>query len=240
MNDIPDSHMPATALHILLGRVRSGWRRKVFLLFLLPPLFTCCYYLPQWRPIWPRREIPLLWLDRAIPFQPSWIFPYMSMYLLLPIPPLLAIRAPHVRRYTIGIALMFIIASVFFFAVPIAYPRPAIPESANVFYKHIASIDQPINSLPSLHAGLTIYTLLFARRALADLPPRRLARMLLAGWIWAALILYGTLATKQHYFVDLPAGAILAWAVHWIAWRGSAGSDDLAAEESALPAQRAI
>jgi membrane-associated phospholipid phosphatase len=39
--------------------------------------------------------------------------------------------------------------------------------------------------------------------------------------VWAAATSLATLPTKQHYAVDVPAGALLAWACHWYAWRGA-------------------
>ena len=50
---------------------------------------------------------------------------------------------------------------------------------------------------------------------------RALAAVSLA---WAGDILYGTLATKQHWFADLPAAFVLAFAAHRLAWRGEEGS----------------
>jgi len=107
-----------------------------------------------------------------------------------------------------------------------------MPVDADWLYTRIATIDQPINSLPSLHAGLTAYAIFYARRAWADFKPRTLLICLIVGWVWAALIFYGTLATKQHYLVDLPAGMLVAWLAHRIAWRGS-GDKDVVSEVSA-------
>ncbi|MEZ0266336.1 MAG: phosphatase PAP2 family protein [Phycisphaerae bacterium] len=230
----PPADPPVDALSPRAPRERAMMyvQRKLLILVLLVPFFAVCYYLPQWLPLAARREIPLLAIDRAVPFQPGWIWPYMSMYLLLPLPPVLSIRADHLRRYSLGMALMFVTCCVFFFGYPIAYPRPELPADADWFYRHIAAIDQPINSLPSLHAGLTVYALLYARRALADLGQRTLIPLLVLGWIWAVLILYGTLATKQHYLVDLPAGAVVAWVAHYVAWRGADRAEASAVKEA--------
>ena len=39
--------------------------------------------------------------------------------------------------------------------------------------------------------------------------------------VWAGLILFATLATKQHYAVDLLAGGLIGWFADWLAWRKS-------------------
>ena len=205
----------------LLGRIPQHIGRKLMLLVILPPLFNLCYFLPQWVSLFEPARIPLTAIDRAVPFDPWWIFLYMSMYLMLPLAPMLAIRTEHFRRYTVGLTIMFVSGCVCFFLYPVAYDRPPLPPDSPGFYRLIVTIDRPINSIPSLHAGLTVYTLLFATRALADLPARRRRALLMAGSLWGAVILYGTLATKQHYLLDLPPGALLAWVSHRLAWRSS-------------------
>jgi len=214
------THAPAPPT--LLPRMRAAFAWKALLLVAFGPVLTVFYYLPQWLPLFAPTTIPLTAIDRAVPFQPWWIWPYMSMYVMIPIPPLLATRAKDLGRYALGMTIMFVTCCVFFFLWPIAYPRPPLPETGvSAFYRHIVSIDQPINALPSLLAGLTAYTLFLAARMLRDLPGRTDVMILILGWIWAAVILYGTLATKQHYLVDLPPGILIAWIGHWLAWRNA-------------------
>jgi len=76
-----------------------------------------------------------------------------------------------------------------------------------------------LNSFPSLHVGLAVYTVLFAARVSRG-RMRTAARWWLvsAAWLWTALIAYAALATKQHYAIDLPAGALVAYACHWWTW----------------------
>ena len=38
--------------------------------------------------------------------------------------------------------------------------------------------------------------------------------------MWVALILYATLATKEHYAADIVTGIALALLADWWAWRG--------------------
>ena len=212
--------MNAPAPTPLLARVPTHIGRKLILLLLLPPLLNVCYFLPQWAPILRvRHHLPLTAIDRAIPFDPAWIIPYLSMYVFLIIPPALSITVEQIRRYLIGMAIMFAVAALCFFFCPVIYDRPPLPAVAPPLYRLIVSMDQPINCIPSLHAGMTVFAMLFAHRILAHEPTRVRRTLLALGWTWTLLILYGTLATKQHYFLDLPAGALLAWASHTLAWR---------------------
>jgi membrane-associated phospholipid phosphatase len=204
----------------LLARFPAHIGRKLILLVLLPPLLNLCYFLPQWAPLLRiRHHLPLTPIDRAIPFDTTWIVPYLSMYLFLIIPPALSISVDQIRRYLAGMAIMFVVAALCFFFCPVIYDRPPLPAGAHALYRLITNMDQPINCIPSLHAGMTVYAMLFAHRILTQEPPPVRRALLTLGWIWSGLILYGTLATKQHYFLDLPAGALLAWASHYFAWR---------------------
>jgi len=211
--------MNATLPQPLLSRITVLMKQKLLLLLILPMILDLFYFLPQWVPIYKAQPIPLTAIDRAVPFQPWWILPYLSMYLLLPLVPVFATTTDQLRRYALGTVLMFVIAAVCFFLWPISYPRPHLEETAPWVYRIVVSLDQPINSLPSLHAGLTAFTLFFAARILADVPRRQRRLLLALGWVWAGLILYGTLATKQHYLADLPPGILLAWLSDRIIWR---------------------
>lgn len=211
--------MNATLPKPLLSRITACFKQKLLLLLILPPLFNLCYFLPQWKPIYPPKPIPMTAIDRIVPFQPWWIVPYLSMYPLLVLAPLFSTTIAQLRRYALGTALMFLIAGVCFFLWPVSYPRPRLMETAPALYRLITQLDQPINSLPSLHAALTAFALFYSARIFADLPRHQRRLLLTIGWLWAVLILYGTLATKQHYLADLPPGIVLAWVSDRIVWR---------------------
>ena len=191
------------------------------MLLVLAPLLDVCYLLPQWLPLRTPGRLPLTFIDRAVPFQPAAVYPYLSLYIMLMIPPLLATRAAQLWRYTAGVLLMFLAAAVVFVFWPVEYPRPPLPHLAPALYRLVVTVDRPLNSIPSLHAGLIAYSLLFASRTLADVRPRIRRLSLGLGAIWGAIILYATLATRQHYLLDLTPGLLLAWVADGLAWRGA-------------------
>lgn len=172
------------------------------------------------------RTLAETFVDRAIPFSPSWIYVYVSLGVLVPLAPLLAATRAELARYTVGLALLCVPCFLIFLAVPVLGPRPTAAAGPDL-YTLIVLVDRPSNSLPSLHAGLTLYSLLFTHRILGrTLSGSGRPAMATVGGTWGALILYSTLATKQHWAVDLPAGMLIAWAAHRLAWRGDAGRPD--------------
>ncbi len=108
---------------------------------------------------------------------------------------------------------------------PVEGPRPEIaPDDAA--YRWLVGVDDSANSLPSLHAGLSVYSLLYGYAVLRDgLGPGVRALYVGASLLGAGAILYATLATKQHWLVDLPLGMLVAWVAHRAAWRGVGAGD---------------
>lgn len=178
------------------------------------------YFTLQRVRLFPLREVPETPLDRWIAFDPDWIWLYLSLALLVPLAPLLAEGREALARHARGLALLCAACFAAFLLVPAEGPRPASSEHA--VWRFIVSYDRPANTMPSLHAGLVVYSLLFAWRSLRHaLRPRARVVTAVLGAAWGALILYSTLATKQHWVLDLPAGALLAASAHAWTWRAA-------------------
>jgi hypothetical protein len=163
--------------------------------------------------------VPETALDRAVPFEPRWIWPYVSVAVLVAIAPLMATSQIALRRYSVGLALLCTTCFAVFLFFPVAGPRPSVlPDLA--LYRFLVSVDRPTNSLPSLHVGLVVYSLLYCDRVLrAGTDPGRLAVLRVLGAVWGVAILYSTLATKQHWAVDLPPAIVIAYGAYAFAWR---------------------
>jgi membrane-associated phospholipid phosphatase len=200
----------------LPARIRAHWQFKVVLSAALSVLFCVPYLLIGHHPLLPVHTLPLTWVDRAIGFHPlEWVWIYQSNYLLFNLVPWLTEQREHLRRYVIGFAILSLFSFVVYILYPIRAPKPEVPNPTGMYWL-LLQYDAPLNSLPSLHAGFLIYTLAYGRRILGDRIPVALRSLCI---LWGGLILYGTLATKEHYLVDIIAGAALALFVHWLAWR---------------------
>jgi len=204
-----------------VAAVTAYWREKLAVWLGLAVGICVPYFGLQRVDTFPLLRVPETALDRAIAFQPEWIWVYLSIALLVPLAPALAPDTAALRRYAVGLTGLCLPCFVLFWLLPVEGPRPAVvPDHA--VYGWTVSVDASTNSLPSLHAGLAVFSLLFIGRMLARHPE---ARVRLAwqgvGWLWGAAILYSTLATKQHWLVDLPVGVAIAWGAHRLAWRGA-------------------
>lgn len=131
--------------------------------------------------------------------------------------PWLLVKKEGVHRYAMGVAVMSAASFLIFYIFPVAAPRVVnLPADGSMAW--IVMYDGPLNAFPSLHAGFLIYTGLLAWRMFGHVMPRVVA---VGGLIWGGLILYSTIATRQHYALDLVAGAALGYVADWFAWRMS-------------------
>lgn len=192
------------------ARLQLHLTQKVAVLLGLAVGICVPYFSLQYVDWFPAHTVPALGIDDAIPFSPNWVWVYLSIAVLVPAAPLMIPTRAGLAHYSRGLAVMCTIAFVCFLLFPVAGPRPAsVPEHA--MYQWLVGVDRPLNSMPSLHAALVVYsTLCLAQHGWAGL--RGISRRIVAASAigWAGAILFATLATKQHWFLDLPAGALIA------------------------------
>lgn len=201
-----------------LVRVAALWREKLFLTIALNVLFWSVYFFLSRHALFQPHPLPMTRLDDWAGFRPyPWVWLYESNFLLVPAIPWLIVSREELRRCVLGFILLAFVSFAIFVIFPVASPRPA-DLGTNRFMLLIAQADGPFNAFPSLHASTLIYTLALAKRVFGrDLNPLVFGGLIL----WAALILFGTLATKQHYAIDLLAGGLIGLAADWLAWRNS-------------------
>ncbi len=198
-------------LRQILARVRCHWRLKLIVGSVLTIGICTGYFGLQRFHFGEARSFPLTFVDRWASFSPAWTIVYQSMYLMLPVAWLAETRE-QVWRYVAGLLPAISVAFAFFLFFPVTFPRP--DTTIDGMLKLIHAYDLPLNAFPSLHMVLTAHAVAFGIWLLR--PPVWAA---VAAYVWVALIAYSTLATKQHYFVDVPAGVALGWAGQYFAGR---------------------
>ena len=154
---------------------------------------------------------------RVLPWDPVWSFPLVSLFVLpydsAYLLPVLAFSVMKdraaLRRFSAVVCGVIVFSAACFLAWPLTLPRPPIA-SASIFDRLLATLfaaDRPTNLFPSLHVSLSFLFALAIGRA----KPRSRTWML----AWALLIAVSTLFTRQHYFVDVIGGVVVAF----VAWR---------------------
>ena len=195
----------------LADRIKTELALKLGLLVILYPLVFLPYFFLQRHHFFPATTMSFGWFDRLIPFSDQAVWPYFSIYLLLPVGPFFMDRRYQLLRYAAGVVLLSLIADLIFLCWPTSCPRPHVA-GVNTVYGLLIAADSSFNAFPSLHAAFAVYSALCAGLVLRELGSHRVWR--LGIWFWAFLILYATLATRQHVVVDVIAGSVIGAAAY--------------------------
>jgi membrane-associated phospholipid phosphatase len=143
--------------------------------------------------------------ERAIPFVPFFILPYMSIDLFFLVAPFLCRSDRELSVFAKRIAAAIVVAGMCFLIWPLrfAFPRPHADGALGALFDWFRGMDAPYNLLPSLHAALMlILAQVYFRHT------RGLVRFAIA--VWFALIALSPVLTYQHHLIDIFGGFMLA------------------------------
>ena len=152
-------------------------------------------------------RVPQTRLDRMIPLQAWTIYPYVSLYLMLVGHGVWLVRQPERLRLIMRwVRWSNLLAGMIFVGFRTTVERPSHAKGiGSRLLRLIWRIDPPHNALPSLHTAYAVLVMLAHHRWHT---PQRIGI-----YAWSLAIIASTLTTKQHYMLDVGAGAILAFAV---------------------------
>lgn len=175
------------------------------------------YFMPQRAPM--RRPVQLMtWIDEKIPFRPRWVWVYSFLYYPFIVSVILTLDdfrhyAFTVLSYIILLMLQVIIAYLLPVKTPPSWrtynPRNSLSER---FLSVVHHYDSGGNCFPSMHCAVATLT---ALHLLANIGTGNafLSSIVI---ISTLLIFVSTVFTKQHFILDIPAGAALAGIVYWL------------------------
>lgn len=176
----------------------------VFIIFGIYQFYFWC----QRNTMRPPRELSSRF-DDLIPFRPGWVWIYSGLYYPLIVFGNFCIASPREfgRAAISFIALLFAHMAIFV-VFPVATPahwrhyhaHDGLSERLLAF---VHSYDGRSNCFPSMHTSVAMLT---ALHLYSHMGPW--------AWVFPVLISISCLYTKQHYIVDLPAGAALGWAAY--------------------------
>jgi len=150
-------------------------------------------------------------VDDMIPYRPSWVWIYSFLYYPVILYTNLVIQSP--REFT-HLAMSFLLLLVLQMAVFISFPvvtpeewrSECVPKTRSErFLRFVQRLDARSNSFPSMHTSVATLTALHLHSSLGPV-----------AWLFPLLIGLSCLFTKQHYVIDLPAGAGLGALTFWI------------------------
>jgi len=181
-------------------------RERVVLVTGLALLWGAGYFSIGWHVAGGRAQAITLPLDAQIPFVAQAIWPYLCVFPLALSPLLRAREARLIRRTALAYGATILVSLLCFVLYPISASglRPAVSEggASAAAVRVLYALDPPYNLCPSLHVSIAVLAAMSMSRALG----RRAPLSSLA----AAVVAVSTCLVKQHFLIDVFAGAALA------------------------------
>jgi len=183
-------------------------------------LFFAGYFHLLRRPASVPVEMPLTWIDHAVAFEPLALWPYVSLWVYVVIPPSLMPDARALVRYGWWIGGLCAAGLACFYLWPTTVPPRTLPADTAGFAL-LRGVDAAGNACPSMHVAAATFSALWIDRLVRQLQLPPAMRWLNAAWFVS--IAWSTLATRQHVWWDVLAGAALALVVTPLALRFDGG-----------------
>ncbi len=148
---------------------------------------------------------PDIHLDGLIPFIPELILVYLSMYVFGLVPFMLISDTNLFILTAVGYIDIALVSSTIHVLYPSQIRRREHAEGRSVSWRLITwfqGLCKPYDNFPSTHAAFSVVAV--TTGFIAGGP--------VLGWlflVWAGLIAWSTVATKQHYVLDILAGCAI-------------------------------
>lgn len=150
------------------------------------------------------------WWELNIPFIPSMIWVYQSVYFLF-FAPMFLFSYQQVSAINRAFGWVTVIGGVCFLVFPgiAGFARvdfTAVPGIQAWVFRTLYHADNVHNVMPSLHVAYCSLVILALNKNIASQKTRAIF------WCWLAAIVSSTVLVHQHHLIDLPTGAVLGYA----------------------------
>lgn len=163
---------------------------------------------------WPHYNFEL-GIDEKIPFVPWTVCIYLGCYLFWIVNYILTARQEkeEVYRFFCAEVMAKAICLICFLVLPTTNVRPVIDGNSiwEIIMKMLYEIDSASNLFPSIHCLVSWFCVIGIRKQEKIPWGYKLFSVLMA-----LAVCVSTLTTKQHVFVDVIAGVVLAEVCYWI------------------------
>jgi membrane-associated phospholipid phosphatase len=189
------------------ARLRSHWALKGVGIIVYITAFMFAYFALLRHPQFPITTMPLRPLDHLVVFTPWAIVPYASLWFYIALVPSLLYLRGEMVPYLGSVTVLSLIGCGIFLFWPTQVPAFGIDWTAHPSVAFLKSADVGGNAFPSLHVAFSVLTAIWLGWLFRRI---RAPRVLHAANIaWCLLIVWSTLATKQHVALDAEAGTVL-------------------------------
>lgn len=177
-------------------------------------MFFVGYFYVQNFPLHPASVMPLTPLDRGIPFQPWALLGYVSLWAYIGAGPALQPSRAAMTRCALWMCGLCLTGLVIFYLWPTRTPALQLPVTDFPGMALLHRIDRASNACPSLHVAAASFTVVRVATILRSVHSSPWLHNL--NVLWFLLIVYATLAIKQHVVWDVVAGMLLGLTFAWL------------------------
>lgn len=152
------------------------------------------------------------WGWQWLPFNASWIWPYLSMFVLVGLPWFFLPKLSQVRWFATCLLATAAVGWISFILFPTACARPPA-EGQPAYYALLLTLDKPNNCLPCLHSAFSVLAAWALARGCHVF--RNWAGALFLG-SWLLVICISIVGLRQHTDWDTVAGCVLGGVAAWL------------------------
>jgi membrane-associated phospholipid phosphatase len=209
-----ESDLPRSWYSRAADRLMHLWFFKATGTAAFMAIFFYSYFAVLHSPIGTVRLMPLTRIDHWVAFWPLAFYLYASLWVYTALVPALQPSLLKLVAYGCGIGSLCLSALVVFSFLPTAVPYEFSSWFTDPSLSLLRSLDMAGNACPSLHVATALFTAMAMHRLLGGLGAPCWVRHV--SWLWCGLIVYSTMAIKQHVFWDVLAGLALGLFFGWL------------------------
>ena len=208
----------------LLSRFITLWYLKAFGTMAFMVLFFQGYFWVLHHPVAEPLMMPTLAVDDWVPFLPSAFYAYVSLWVYVSLPPALMPNLRELLRYGLWVGALCLFCLALFWLVPTQTPLTDIDWAQHPRLAFLKGIDASGNACPSLHVGSAVFSAFWFQRIFRQTGSPAVLRWLSV--LHCGVIIWSTMAIRQHVFLDVLAGAAVGAVFAWLALRFTAAQRD--------------
>ncbi len=212
--DLAESVLPRSWYALGAERLMHLWLFKATGTAAFMAIFFYSYFEVLHSPIGVVTLMPLAWVDDWIAFWPPAFYLYASLWAYTSLVPALQPSLARLVAYGCGIGSLCLSGLAIFSFFPTAVPYEFSTWFTDPSLSLLRSLDLAGNACPSLHVATAVFTAMTMHRLLRELEAPHWVQQ--ASWLWCALIIYSTMAIKQHVLWDVLAGLALGLVFGWL------------------------
>ena len=192
-----------------IARVRVDfWLKGIGITAFIWGFFLAYFWLLR-NPFFPVAVMPTTPVDDWIGFAPASLGLYLTLWVYVTFPTSLIVDRVQLVRYGVAAAALCGAGLIVFLLWPSAVPAGLVSaaDQQSAGFALLKGIDAAGNAFPSLHVATAVFSAFWLDRLLRPMNGGPIVRGINVAWCCG--IVYSTLATKQHVFLDALSGTVL-------------------------------